>query len=69
MIVYNALVTMNHRAGFINGEGDGVGIHIDFRRPFGKKNLKTVDIIQRLLTKKHFIVGHVFINKKENGTL
>jgi len=24
-----SLVKMNHRAGFINNEGDGIGIHID----------------------------------------
>ena len=30
---------MNHRAGFINGEGDGVGIHIDIPRALWKEKL------------------------------
>lgn len=46
----DALVTMNHRAGFINGEGDGVGIHIDIPVHSGKKNLKKLKSIQQLLT-------------------
>ena len=33
-----SLVKMNHRAGFINGEGDGIGIHIDIPKHFGMKN-------------------------------
>ena len=33
-----SLVKMNHRAGFINGEGDGIGIHIDVPKRFGMKN-------------------------------
>ena len=36
----DALSTMNHRAGFINGEGDGVGIHIDIPRLLWKEKLK-----------------------------
>ncbi|MFL6516681.1 MAG: hypothetical protein ACJ8GL_01235, partial [Bacillus sp. (in: firmicutes)] len=35
----DALVTMNHRAGFINGEGDGVGIHTDIPVELWKEKL------------------------------
>ena len=40
----DALVKMNHRAGFINGEGDGVGIHIDIPRALWKKKLAAENI-------------------------
>ena len=39
----DALVTMNHRAGFINGEGDGVGIHIDIPRLLWKEKLQEIE--------------------------
>ena len=43
-----SLVKMNHRAGFINGEGDGIGIHIDVPKALWNEKLKVADIIQRL---------------------
>ena len=43
-----SLVKMNHRAGFINGEGDGIGIHIDVPKTLWNEKLKVADIIQRL---------------------
>ena len=42
-----SLVKMNHRAGFINGEGDGIGIHIDVPKSLWNEKLKVADIIQR----------------------
>ncbi|MGG3944309.1 hypothetical protein ABEV54_23225, partial [Peribacillus psychrosaccharolyticus] len=35
----DALVKMNHRTGFINGEGDGAGIHMDIPKTLWKKKL------------------------------
>ncbi|WLR51271.1 glutamate synthase-related protein [Bacillus tianshenii] len=59
----NALVTMNHRAGFINGEGDGVGIHIDIPRALWREKLAKEDIDASLVDRKDFTVGHFFLNK------
>lgn len=62
----NALVTMNHRAGFINGEGDGVGIHIDIPRALWKEKLTKAGQDATLVDQAGFVIGHIFINRKEN---
>ncbi|WP_212934444.1 glutamate synthase-related protein [Robertmurraya siralis] len=61
----NALVTMNHRAGFINGEGDGVGIHIDIPRTLWKEKLEKAGQNTEVVDQAGFVVGHIFINRKE----
>lgn len=58
----DALVKMNHRAGFINGEGDGVGIHIDIPRDLWKQKLEKSDQDPSIADREDFIVGHFFIN-------
>ena len=63
----DALVTMNHRAGFINGEGDGVGIHIDIPRALWKKKLQEQGLNPEWAESEGFIVGHLFLNSKEDG--
>jgi glutamate synthase (NADPH) large chain len=60
----NALVTMNHRAGFINGEGDGVGIHIDIPKALWVEKLGKANIDPKLVELDSFIVGHFFINRE-----
>jgi glutamate synthase (NADPH) large chain len=60
----DALVTMNHRAGFINGEGDGVGIHIDIPVALWKEKLLQADLDPSLVEKEQFAVGHVFVSQK-----
>jgi glutamate synthase (NADPH) large chain len=62
----NALVTMNHRAGFINGEGDGVGIHIDIPRKLWKEKLQSAGADPEQAEKDNFVVGHVFINRNSD---
>lgn len=62
----NALVKMNHRAGFINGEGDGVGIHIDIPRALWKKKLAAANINSSIVDQNDFIVGHFFLSNKAN---
>ncbi|MEH6948848.1 glutamate synthase-related protein [Bacillus sp. JJ634] len=62
----HALVKMNHRAGFINGEGDGVGIHIDIPRALWKKKLAAKNVDPNLVDSNQFIVGHLFLSTKEN---
>ncbi|MBM4765087.1 glutamate synthase-related protein [Bacillus sp. B15-48] len=59
----NGLTTMNHRAGFINGEGDGVGIHIDIPRALWKEKLQTAGINADVVNHDSFIVGHTFISR------
>ncbi|NRD78226.1 glutamate synthase [Bacillus sp. BRMEA1] len=62
----DALVTMNHRAGFINGEGDGVGIHMDIPRELWKEKLSQKGLDPMLAEKEEFAVGHVFVSRKAN---
>lgn len=62
----NALVKMNHRAGFINGEGDGVGIHIDIPRTLWKEKLTKSGCESQVVDHDGFVVGHLFINRKAN---
>ncbi|MFJ8529189.1 glutamate synthase-related protein [Bacillus sp. NPDC094106] len=61
-----SLVKMNHRAGFINGEGDGIGIHIDLPTALWKEKLKKNGYNPAIVDHPHFIVGHFFLSKKEN---
>lgn len=61
----DALVTMNHRAGFINGEGDGVGIHIDIPRDLWKEKLLKSGSNPDLVNQAGFVVGHVFISRSK----
>jgi glutamate synthase (NADPH) large chain len=60
----NALITMNHRAGFINGEGDGVGIHIDIPKALWQEKLQHANIDNTILHRDDFIVGHIFIKRQ-----
>ncbi|WP_318505509.1 glutamate synthase-related protein [Bacillus sp. T3] len=59
----DALVLMNHRAGFINGEGDGVGIHIDIPQQLWKEKLSSAGKDPEVINSDRFVVGHFFITK------
>ncbi len=61
-----ALCTMNHRAGFINEEGDGVGIHIDIPKALWKEKLTKAGIDPALADCTDFVVGHLFIDQSAN---
>src|SRR5919205_909572 len=65
----DALVTMNHRAGFINGEGDGVGIHIDIPRELWQAKLADAGLNPELALSEGFVVGHIFISSKTDTNL
>ncbi|WP_170006523.1 glutamate synthase-related protein [Bacillus fonticola] len=67
--VIDALVTMNHRAGFINGEGDGVGIHTDIPRALWCEKLAEVNRDPVLVNDPRFVVGHVMIRPDRSGEL
>jgi len=59
---------MNHRAGFINGEGDGVGIHIDIPRLIWKEKLQEIGLNPLVVDdKEHFVVGHIFITRTKES--
>ncbi|WP_407690400.1 glutamate synthase-related protein [Salipaludibacillus neizhouensis] len=58
-----ALLKMNHRAGFTNEEGDGVGIHIDIPRALWKKKLDAVNVHSTVVDSPSFVVGHLFIER------
>lgn len=62
----DALIKMNHRAGFINEEGDGVGIHIDIPRALWKQKLTEVNQDTAAVDNPNFVIGHFFINKQSN---
>ncbi|WP_102347634.1 glutamate synthase-related protein [Bacillus sp. Marseille-P3661] len=66
-LVIDALCTMNHRAGFINGEGDGVGVHIDIPRALWKEKLANADLDSTIVDRQDFVVGHVFISRDGNA--
>ena len=63
----DALVTMNHRCGFINGEGDGVGIHIDIPGHSGKRNLQAAEVDPGIVDQDTFIVGHFLFKQKDRS--
>ena len=63
MACIDALVKMNHRAGFINGEGDGVGIHMDIPKKLWMEKLANVGQNPEIANDESFTVGHLFINR------
>ncbi len=58
-----SLVKMNHRAGFINEEGDGVGIHMDIPRRLWTEKLSEAGTDIEFLNRDDFVVGHFFLDQ------
>ncbi len=56
-----ALTRMGHRTGYINGEGDGVGILTDIPRQIWTKLLARAGLRSSLATDRNFWVAHVMI--------
>ncbi len=56
-----ALTRMGHRTGYINGEGDGVGILTDIPRQIWTKWLAQAGLRSSLATDRNFWVAHVMI--------
>ncbi|MBL8132111.1 MAG: alpha-hydroxy-acid oxidizing protein [Anaerolineae bacterium] len=56
-----ALTRMNHRTGFVDGEGDGVGIMTDIPRELWAKTLAHNNIRSSLVTTPRFWVAHLMI--------
>lgn len=63
----DALTKMNHRAGFINGEGDGVGIHTDIPKNLWRKKLAAANINTAYTERNDFSVAHIFLNENEEA--
>ncbi|WP_041808628.1 glutamate synthase-related protein [Evansella cellulosilytica] len=62
----NALVKMNHRAGFINEEGDGVGVHIDVPVALWRSKLEEKNVSGSHVEDETFTVGHFFIDQNSD---
>ncbi|MBE2184923.1 MAG: alpha-hydroxy-acid oxidizing protein [Anaerolineae bacterium] len=63
-----ALARMGHRTGFIDGEGDGVGIMTDIPRQLWAKTLALKGMRSSLATDANFWVAHVMIPVSQHGT-
>lgn len=61
----DALIQMSHRAGFVEGEGDGCGIQIDIPRKLWAKKLAKLNLPTALSEQPGFVVGHFFLLKPE----
>ena len=56
-----ALTRMGHRTGYVNGEGDGVGVMTDIPRQLWTKWLAEAGLRSSLATDRNFWVAHVMI--------
>ena len=56
-----ALTRMGHRTGYINGEGDGVGVLTDIPRQLWTKWLAEAGLRASLATDRNFWVAHVMV--------
>jgi glutamate synthase (NADPH/NADH) large chain len=60
----DSLVKMEHRSGFINGEGDGCGILTDIPRALWEKKLTDAGKDGKLAYDQRFSVAHIFVPRK-----
>jgi glutamate synthase (NADPH/NADH) large chain len=60
----DALVKMEHRSGFIHGEGDGCGILTDIPRALWEKKLNDAGLDGKLAYDPKFSVAHIFVPRK-----
>ncbi|PWK14369.1 glutamate synthase-related protein [Tumebacillus permanentifrigoris] len=63
--ILEALIQMNHRAGFIDGEGDGTGILIDVPRKLWTKKLMKNGLPGVWADHEQFGVAHLFVPKTD----
>lgn len=61
----SALIQMSHRAGFVDGEGDGCGIQMDIPRKLWAKTLLRHQLPSTLSDNPGFVVGHFFLYREE----
>lgn len=65
----DALIKLEHRSGFINGEGDGCGILTDLPREVWKKRLQARSHSAEWVTDPRFAVAHILVPKNEHVTV
>src|SRR5690606_838447 len=61
------LARMGHRTGYIDGEGDGVGILTDIPRLLWNKRLSRQGLRSSLVTDRNFWVAHLMIPHAERS--
>jgi glutamate synthase (NADPH/NADH) large chain len=61
-----ALQKMLHRAGNVDGEGDGCGLLLDIPRKIWAEEVRSGGHDPSLATDDHFAVGHVFIERSQD---
>jgi glutamate synthase (NADPH/NADH) large chain len=59
----DALIKMEHRSGFIDGEGDGCGLLTDIPRSLWKERFNLANLPANLVYSDHFFVAHLFLPK------
>jgi glutamate synthase (NADPH/NADH) large chain len=62
-----ALTRMGHRTGFIDGEGDGVGILTDIPRQLWMKKLARAGLRSSMASSRNFWVAHIMIPASARG--
>ncbi|WP_442603024.1 glutamate synthase-related protein [Paenibacillus sp. KN14-4R] len=62
----DALVKMEHRSGFIAGEGDGCGILTDIPRALWQRKLQDANLNGSLAYDEAFSVAHIFVPRKDD---
>src|SRR5690606_2934737 len=60
----DALVKMEHRSGFIDGEGDGCGVLTDIPRALWRSKLEAAGLDGQLAYDGRFSVAHLFVPRK-----
>ena len=63
----DSLVKLEHRAGFIDGEGDGSGVLTDIPRKVWARKLKKQNQSAQLAFDPRFIIAHLFIDSTVNS--
>ena len=59
----DALVKMDHRSGFINGEGDGSGLLTDIPKKLWADKMSKNNKTKELVYQPNFTIGHIFIEQ------
>src|SRR6185436_6804306 len=62
-----ALTRMGHRTGFVDGEGDGVGILTDIPRQLWMKKLARAGLRTSMASSRNFWVAHIMIPAAARG--
>ncbi|WP_091175368.1 glutamate synthase-related protein [Paenibacillus sp. 1_12] len=60
----DALIKLEHRSGFINGEGDGCGILTDIPRALWEQKLIDAGLDGKQAYNEQFSVAHIFVPRK-----